>query len=130
MKIRRRILFSLFWFLLLLVVPFIQASARLSTTYEEEGSELPLPLKVYHLTVLPEVSEQRVKLNPPAAKVAIAIQPGDVAIRCGYNFNIYTCVSGKTLKIHAEPDRPIQEFWVQNPLSHNVRISITVYENY
>ncbi len=128
-EIRRRILFSLFCFLLLLVVQLIQASTFLSSTSGKENLQLPLPLKVYRLTVLPEISEQRIKLNPPATKVAIAIQPGDVAIRCGYSFKVYTCTSGKTLKIRAEPDNPIQEFWVQNPLSHNVRVAIAVYED-
>ncbi|WP_153009494.1 hypothetical protein [Mastigocoleus testarum] len=128
-EFRRRILFSLIWFLMLPVVPLIQASIFLSTTSRKQDSECPKPTKVYYLTVLPEISKQVIKLNPPARKIVIAVKPGDVAIPCGCNLKIYTCVSGKNLNITAEPSNLIQEFWVQNPLSHNVRLTITVYEH-
>ncbi|MDJ0615861.1 MAG: hypothetical protein QNJ63_03770 [Calothrix sp. MO_192.B10] len=129
-QIRRRIFFCLFWLLLLLIIPVIEASTCLSPDSGNQDPQLPEPLKVYHLTVLPEIAYQKIKLNPPVTKAIITIQPGDVAIRCGYNFNIYTCISGKPLEIRAEQDNPIQEFWVQNPLPHNMRLTIFVYEYY
>lgn len=100
----------------------------LSTTSGKQEPKLLKPLKVYHLSVLSGMPQQRIKLNPPANLVTITIKPGDVAISCGYNSKIYTCVSGKRLEINAEPDNPIEEFWVQNPLSQNVRLSIAVHE--
>ncbi len=128
-QIKPRILFSLLWLLLLLIIPVIQASIWLSSTSSNQDSQLPQPLKIYHLTVLPEIAHQRIKLNPPATKAVISIQPGGVAIRCGYNFKIYTCISGKPLEISAEQNNPIKEFWVQNPLPHNVRLAIAVYKS-
>ncbi len=115
---------------MLLVVPLTQASVFLSTNSKKQDSECPKSIKVYYFTILPEIPKQIIKLNPPARKILIAVKPGDVAIPCGCNLKFYTCVSGKTLNISAEPENLIQEFWVQNPLSHNVRLTITVYEDY
>ncbi len=127
-QIRRRVLLSLLWLLLLLVIPVIQASIWLSSNSSNQDLQLLQPLKIYHLTVLPEIAHQTIKLDPPATKAVISIQPGDTAIRCGYNFKIYTCISGKPLEIITEQDNPMKEFWVQNPLPHNVRLAIAVYE--
>ncbi|MDJ0736990.1 MAG: hypothetical protein QNJ47_23470 [Nostocaceae cyanobacterium] len=127
-QVSRRIFFSLFW-LLLVGIPR-QASIWFSSSSDKQNPQSLQPLKIYRLSVLPEIPQQRIKLNPPATKIVITIQPGDVAILCGYNFKVYTCVSGKPLEINAESNNPIKEFWIQNPLSYNVRVKIAVYEHY
>ncbi len=107
---RCRILSSRSCFLLLLVLPLIKAIIFLSTSSKKQRSECSKSIKIYYYTVLSEISKQIIKLNPPARKVVIAVKPDDVAISCSCDLKVYTCVSGKTLKIVTEVDNLIQEF--------------------
>ncbi len=127
MQIRRRIFLYLSWLILVIAIIFIQGSMLLSFTNIDQ-EQLHHPLKIYYFYVLPEIAYQRININPPATKAIITIQPGDVSIRCGYNFRVYTCVSGKSLEITTTPDNPIREFWVQNYFSSHARIAIAIYE--
>ena len=89
----------------------------------------PQPLKTYARTILPEIPEQAIKLDPPATELVVNIKTGDVVVPCGNRERVYTCVSGKPVKITAQPETPMKQLWVQNPFGQMIQLSINVYEN-
>lgn len=116
----KKITFIFFLFLLLTVTSPVLAAEKALTP--------PKPLKTYTLSVLPVVSKQSIKINPPALELAVKTEPGDVSLRCGDNSQTYTCSSGKILKISSSAEKPIERFWAQSNANQDIRLKIAVYK--
>lgn len=123
---RRGICFSL---VLLIILTVSVLAEPLPVSAATENQRLSRPTKTYYLTLPPTVSERTIKLDPPGSQLIVTMTPGDLAIRCGDHFSIYTCTSGKPLKIMSSPETPIHEFWAQNPHDQIIILTIAVYED-
>ncbi|ERT08367.1 hypothetical protein M595_1667 [Lyngbya aestuarii BL J] len=122
---KRGFLFSAILLLFLVVSnPAYPLSLAASTSEQQQ----PKPVKTYVRTILPEIPEQVIKLNPPATQLVVNIRTGDIVVPCGNKQQVYTCVSGKPVKITSEPETPMQKLWVQNPLHKMIQLTINVYE--
>ncbi|EAW37031.1 hypothetical protein [Lyngbya sp. PCC 8106] len=122
---KRGCLFSAILLLLLVVSnPAYPVSLAASTSEQQQ----PQPVKTYVRTILPEIPEQVIKLNPPATQLVVNIRTGDIVVPCGNKQQVYTCVSGKPVKITSESETPMQQLWVQNPLHKMIQLTINVYE--
>ncbi|MDY7020533.1 MAG: hypothetical protein SWJ54_04105 [Cyanobacteriota bacterium] len=86
------------------------------------------PVKTYVRSILPEIPEQIIKLNPPATQLVVNIKTGDVIVPCGNQEKVYTCFSGKPIEITSEPDMPIRQVWIQNPRNQMIQLTISVYK--
>ncbi len=123
---RRGICFSL---VLLLILTVSVLAEPLPVSAATENQQPSRPTKTYYLTIPPEVSERTIKLEPPGTRLIVTMTPGDIAIRCGDRFSIYTCTSGKPLTIKSSPETQIHEFWAQNSLHKTIILTIAVYED-
>jgi hypothetical protein len=122
---KRGFLFSAILLLFLVVSnPAYPLSVAASTSDQQQ----PQPVKTYVRTILPEIPEQVIKLNPPATQLVVNIRTGDIVVPCGNKQQVYTCVSGKPVKITSEAETPIQQLWVQNPRNQMIQLTINVYE--
>lgn len=122
---KRGFLFSAILLLFLVVSnPAYPLSGVASTSEQQQ----PKPLKTYVRTILPEIPEQVIKLNPPATQLVVNIRTGDIVVPCGNKQQVYTCGSGKPVKITSQPQTSIQQLWVQNPRNQMIQLTINVYE--
>ncbi len=118
-------LLMLLWF----VVPVGVDSSLLAIAQgEKETAKLEQPIKTYFLTILPQVSRQKIDLNPPATRIVVTSRSGDTAIVCGDGVSSYSCLPGKPLKLVYEPDTPVKIFWGKNQSEMKVQLKIDVYE--
>ncbi len=85
------------------------------------------PQKTYHLLVLAEARGE-VTINPPATKIVVTSQSGDITIRCGDEQNAYSCSPGKRLELEYEATTPLVKFWGENLSNTQVRLQIDVYQ--
>ncbi|NJL01007.1 MAG: hypothetical protein HC838_01360 [Spirulinaceae cyanobacterium RM2_2_10] len=108
------------WFLLLI--------AAAAPSPENTAPSPPAAIAKYSLQVPAEVAQRQIKLTPPATKLRVTTQPGDVAVRCGDRIQTYTCTGGKPLTIERSPAEAISQFRVQNPThAEAISIELTVY---
>ncbi|MGB7444872.1 MAG: hypothetical protein WA919_27705 [Coleofasciculaceae cyanobacterium] len=122
---------GIFFFAACLTIFYLIAPVQAENTLslENTGSasqQKPQPLKTYVLTVLPEGSRQKIKLQPPATKLVVNAQSGDTAVLCGDGRQKYTCKSGNPLQIDSE--EPIKQFWAENTSQQQVQLRINIYE--
>ena len=85
------------------------------------------PQKTYHLLVLAEARGE-VTIEPPATKIVVTSQSGDITIRCGDEQNAYSCSPGKRLELEYEATTPLVKFWGENLSNTQVRLQIDVYQ--
>ncbi|WP_413165431.1 hypothetical protein ACL6C3_03635 [Capilliphycus salinus ALCB114379] len=111
--------------LLVLVVSHPAPTLCLTATSEQQPLQ---PVKTYVRTILPEIPEQVIKLNPPATQLVVNIKTGDVVVPCGNKQQVYTCMSGKPVKMTSQPETPIRQLWIQNPYNQMIQLTINVYE--
>ena len=111
-----------------LIAPaIINAEPREEEINYQVTETLVQPQKTYHLLVLAEARGE-VTINPPATKIVVTSQSGDITIRCGDEQNAYSCSPGKRLELEYEDTTPLVKFWGEN-LSHTqVRLQIDVYQ--
>ena len=114
--------------ILLLFLVLCEPANSLSLAVATSEQPPSQPVKTYVRTILPEIPEQVIRLNPPATQLVVNIKTGDVVVPCGNQRQVYTCVSGKPVKITSEPDTPIQKLWIQNPMNQMIQLTINVYE--
>ncbi len=89
------------------------------------------PIRTYSLPLITTASKQKVKIDPPAARIIVTTKPGDVSVHCGdSNQKHYRCVSGKHLQIAYDPPQPISFFWAYSEHAEHVALQIEVYELY
>lgn len=89
------------------------------------------PLQSYSLPLITTASKQKVKIDPPAARIVVTTKPGDVSVHCGdSNQKHYRCASGKSLQIAYDPPQPISFFWAYSEHAEHVALKIDVYELY
>lgn len=80
--------------------------------------------RTYLLTLLPGGGRQVLKIEPPATRLAIVSQSGDLAVRCGDGIRNYSCIPGKLLQIESDSSIPIEQFWGENPHEYTVRLRV------
>lgn len=114
-----------FW----LISPAIINAEPVGEEIDSQGTEqLAQPVETYYLLVLEGVGRREVKINPPATKIAVTSQSGDITIRCGDEQNTYSCSPGKRLEIEYEATTPVVKFWGENLSDTQVRLRIDVYQ--
>ncbi len=94
---------------------------------EQVTEQLIQPVATYHLSVLGGARGE-VKINPPATKIVVTSQSGDITIRCGDEQNAYSCSPGKRLELEYEVTAPVVKFWGENLSDTQVRLQIDVYQ--
>ena len=112
-----------FW----LIAPAIINTEPIGEEIKSQVIEQFQPVATYYLSVLGG-SRGEVKINPPATKIIVTSQSGDIIIRCGDEQNAYTCSPGKRLELEYEVTTPLVKFWGENLSDTQVRLRIDVYQ--
>ena len=112
-----------FW----LIAPAIINAEPIGEEINSQVIEQFQPVATYYLSVLGG-GRGEVKINPPATKIIVTSQSGDIIIRCGDEQNAYTCSPGKRLELEYEVTTPLVKFWGENLSDTQVRLRIDVYQ--
>ena len=119
-------IFVCLWFWL--IPPVIINTEPVGEVIDNQATEkLVQPLATYHLSVLGGARGE-VKINPPATKIVVTSQSGDITIRCGDKQNAYSCSLCKRLELEYEVTAPVVKFWGENLSDTQVRLQIDVYQ--
>ena len=111
-----------------LIAPAIINAEPVEEEINDQVTEtLVQPQKTYHLLVLAEARGE-VTIDPPATKIVVTSQSGDITIRCGDEQNAYSCSPGKRLELEYEATTPLVKFWGENLSNTQVRLQIDVYQ--